>query len=131
MVLEKPEHPFHGDHWYHVAEYYLSAQTQLDKIYREDLAANTKPELFIVSSSWSFFPIVTRFTFFLLLLTVDPRRFSRVSLVYSHSASHPSIKQLNKTVEFQARTEKLWYEGGFIYPALPQSRSESLQYYSP
>eukprot|EP01031_Cornospumella_fuschlensis_P035905 gene35905-43552_t len=131
LVLDKPEHAFHGDHWYHVAEYYLSAQTHFDDIHRKYITSSTKPELFIVSSSWSFFPIVTRFTFFLLLLAVDPRRFSRVSLVYSHSSSHPSIKQLNKTVEFQARTEKLWYEGGYIYPALPQATSRNLpEYYS-
>lgn len=107
LVLDAPNRPFHGDHWFHIGEYYLSRRNAIVDFIS---AAPASDHLFIVSSNWKFFSALSQFAFFMLLLCLPQHHFKSVSLLFTRSPrilSHPlgnniSISALSSPYHWQA-----------------------------
>lgn len=105
LLLDKPQRPFHGDHWFHIGEYYLSQRHVIEDM----LSAQSFDHLVIVSSNWKFFSVLSQFTFFLLLLCVPPKQFKSISLGYTKSTALLS-HATNSSVSFAALPAPYGYQ---------------------
>lgn len=87
IQIPNPVHSFHGDHWYHMGEYYLSRMNvvqswienwaELDKD-----TTNKKYTIYLVTSNILLHRMVTKFTFFFLVLMAWNPIVSKIHLVF-------------------------------------------------
>jgi hypothetical protein len=93
--LSKPVHRFHSDHWFHIAEYYLSNNMAINSVsnFKENLfdaPSSTCHVIIVAPDDIRFLKRITKVTFFLLLLS-----FTNVDdlSVYVVSNKHSLSKQ--------------------------------------
>lgn len=72
FILQLPptEHPFHGNHWYHTGEYYLSRMERVHQMIEAEFQTNVPKVVYLVSANHLLHSMLTQFTFFLLILMV-------------------------------------------------------------
>lgn len=94
LYLPNPKHAFHGDHWYHMGEYYLSRMPTVQDMLTQVEGDNIHVKL--VSSNPLLHRMLTPFTWFILVLMVWSSKVAEVSLLHPQvSFSEPSASTLD------------------------------------
>lgn len=83
FILQLPptEHPFHGNHWYHTGEYYLSRMERVHDMIETEFQANVPKVVYLVSANHLLHSMLTHFTFFLLILMVWNPHIQKIHLL--------------------------------------------------
>jgi hypothetical protein len=90
IFLDNPPHLFHGNHWFHFGEHFLSRRNELVDSFSTNLAfsnENNNKRLFILSNNNKLLDMMTSFTFFLLVLTCWMPQFQTISVMKLQKSS--------------------------------------------
>jgi hypothetical protein len=70
LYLPKPERPFHGNHWFHIGEYYISRRSIIQNLLHNAIADSTQPitHIKIIAQDSKFTRPMTKVAFSLLVL---------------------------------------------------------------
>lgn len=126
LSLQHPQRPFHGNHWFHFGEYYLSQRRYLQAHLVTHISSVQFNHIYIVTIDKKIFQMATSFTFFLLLLTL-PSEYQQlpVSFVYTtddlHLLDHHQPWSADSTMErfcpfqkVQVQKESFHFQNGII-----------------
>jgi hypothetical protein len=90
IFLGNPPHLFHGNHWFHFGEHFLSRRNEFVDAFSTTLAFSSErsnKHLFILSNNNKLLDIMTSFTFFLLVLTCWMPQFQTISVMKLQKSS--------------------------------------------
>ena len=70
LFLHKPQRPFHGNHWFHMGEYYLSRRNTIDSMLQEHFSTHGTPKhIKIISFDRKLSEPMTKVSFSFLVLS--------------------------------------------------------------
>lgn len=126
IYMQKPRRPFHGNHWYHIGEYYLSRHKQIQTMLHNTSYTN----VVLLTHDTKLTRMMTKFTFFLSALSVSLHDGSdRIHKLQNIELFSPLTKskikdlkqlQLNcdsnrNRSDFCINTPFIWQGGGPLY----------------
>lgn len=92
LILENPIHSYHGNHWFHFGEHFLSRFQEIAPVIG---SLPNHSNLYLLCNNWKLLSLVTQFTFYLLVLSTWHPNLSSIRLLRVGQSSFSTVPLLS------------------------------------